>query len=61
MIWGQINKVEPPYTIRAMGSRGLANDIQDTIAVVKTALEKDRVEFMKRRNRDVEVAVEIVS
>jgi hypothetical protein len=59
MIWGQINAVEPPYTIRILGTQELTEDVRDELEAVKLALEEARGEFRTRRGHDAEIAFEI--
>ncbi len=61
MIWGGINAVEPPYTVRISGSATLPKDVRDHIELVKCALAEARLDYSSRQGSDVEVVVEIVS
>jgi len=61
MIWGGINAVVPPYTIRILGAAALPKDVFDHIELVKEALERARADHRNRRGADVEVAIEIAS
>lgn len=59
MVWGGINAVEPPYTIKIVGSAGLPEDVRDQIEVVKEDLAKARIEYHNRCGNDVEVVIQI--
>jgi RNAse (barnase) inhibitor barstar len=58
MIWGGINAVEPPYTVRVRGTSNLPNKIRDEIEVLKKYLGIHREEFLKRNGHAVDVYVE---
>ena len=59
MIWGGINAVEPPYTIRISGAATLPKDVHDEVELVKGVLTKGRIDYQSRRGGGVEVAIEI--
>jgi hypothetical protein len=61
MIWGGINAVEPPYTIKVLGVAKLPKDVLDHVELVKRALAKARTDYQRLRGGDVEVAMEIDS
>lgn len=61
MIWGGINAVEPPYTIRISGTATSPKDIRDHIDVVKQDLAKGRMDYHDRRGGDVDVSIETTS
>ena len=61
MIWGGINAVEPPYTVRISRAAKLPKDFHDRIELIKKVLAEGRMEYQNRRGGDVEVAIEIVS
>jgi hypothetical protein len=58
MIWGGINAVEPPYTIRISGTKMLPKDVREHVALVKHALAKARLEYQSRKGGDIEVSME---
>lgn len=58
MIWGGINALEPPYTIRISGTASLAKNVGNEIEFAKDALSKARTEFRTATGRDPEVALE---
>jgi RNAse (barnase) inhibitor barstar len=59
MIWGGINELEPPYTIRIAGTNALPKDIRDHLVLARDALTESRAEFRVRKGRDVEVGLEM--
>lgn len=61
MIWGGVNAIEPPYTIRISGAATLPKDVRDHVEMAKRALAKGRMDFQRLRGGDVEVAIEINS
>jgi hypothetical protein len=61
MIWGGINTVEPPYTVRIYGAAKLPKDVRDEVELTKRVLADGRVDYRSRRSGDVEVVIEIVS
>jgi RNAse (barnase) inhibitor barstar len=58
MIWGGINAIEPPYTIRILRTDSLPENVRNEVAVVKEAITKARRDFRARNERDVEIALE---
>ncbi|MHB8885820.1 MAG: barstar family protein [Methylovirgula sp.] len=60
MIWGGLNAVEPPYTIRILNVRCLPKDVLDYIELLKHELAEERVYFNRQEGHDVEVLVELV-
>jgi RNAse (barnase) inhibitor barstar len=60
MIWGGINALEPPYTIRISGVSALPKQVHDEIDMAKQDLARGRKDFRSLRGDDVEVAIEIV-
>jgi RNAse (barnase) inhibitor barstar len=58
MIYGGINAVEPPYSIRIRGTQKLAKDVRDQLETTKRVLGAARAEFRARRGHDVEVEFE---
>lgn len=59
MVWGGMNSLEPPYTIRISGAATLPKDVRDHVEIAKQALAKGRMDYRSRRGGDVEVAIEI--
>ncbi len=58
MIWGGINALEPPYTIRISGRASLTKDVGTEIEFAKEALSRARAEFRTTKGHDVEVELE---
>lgn len=58
MIWGGINAVDPPYTIRIRGVSRLPKDIIREIDLAKQALVEARSQFRSSHGRDVQVQLE---
>jgi len=61
MIWGGMNKLEPPYTVRIRGVEKLSEAVLDEIESAKKALSKGREYFRTQKGRDVEVSIETIS
>ena len=59
MIWGGMNAIDPPYTVRILDADKLPKDVREEIELVKRELAEARTEFRKRKGRDVEVNFEI--
>lgn len=58
MVWGGMNAVEPPYTIRISGAASLPKEVRDHVEVAKAAVAKGRMDYRRRRGGDVDVAIE---
>ena len=59
MIWtDQMNGVKPPYRVRIVGTRMVAEVVRQEIAVIEEVIRHSRKECQKRRGRDVEVEIE---
>jgi hypothetical protein len=58
MIWGGMNALEPPYTVRISGTGEAPENVRDKIELVKQALAEARAEFRARQGHDVEVQLE---
>jgi RNAse (barnase) inhibitor barstar len=61
MVWGGMNAVEPPYTVRISGAATLPKDVCDRVETAKRVLAEGRMDYRKLRGGDVEVAIEITS
>lgn len=59
MVWGGINAVEPPYTIRISGAAMLPKDVCEYIQLVKQAIARGRLDYQSREGGDVDVSIEI--
>ena len=60
MIWGGMNAVEPPYTVRISGTANLPDDIKTEILEFAHSLREARAEYKATRGNDVEVNVEVL-
>ena len=59
MVWGGINTVEPPYTVRISGLSTVPKEVRDGVELAKEMLARGR-NYRKRHNGDdAEVAIEI--
>ena len=61
MIYGGINSLEPPYTIRIHHLRESPKDVLDEVELTKNYLGEHRAHFRAQYGRDVEVRLEILS
>jgi hypothetical protein len=59
MVWGGMNKVEPPYTIKIRNTDGVCRDLLAEIALVTNAIAAARSEALKRTGHDVDVRFEV--
>ena len=60
IVWGGINAVEPPFTIRVRHVSGAPKDVIDEIEMTRQAVAEHRLYFQAQRGRDVEVRLETV-
>ena len=60
MIWGGINKVNPPYTVKICNTSGLPKEIIEEIELLSRSLMDARAESKIRRGQDVDVKLEII-
>jgi hypothetical protein len=61
MIWGGINAVEPPYTIRLSSTGELPKEITDELEILKRIVPVSCAEFRVRKGHEVDVRFEIIS
>jgi RNAse (barnase) inhibitor barstar len=61
MIWGGINAVEPPYTIRIHNTNDLPKAVAGAIEQAQFALADARADFNRQEGHDVEVQLEIAN
>jgi RNAse (barnase) inhibitor barstar len=59
VVWGGINSVQPPYTVRVSGMKNIPKQVREDIELVERCLGEARAEFQTRRGHDVEVHFEI--
>jgi hypothetical protein len=60
MIWGGINTLEPPYTVRVLGTSHLSADLKSAITDVAESLSSGRADRKNRRGDDVDVHMEVL-
>lgn len=58
MIWGGINTLEAPYTIRISGLSSAPADVRACIGRAKQALVWGREDFKERTGHDIDVSIE---
>jgi hypothetical protein len=58
MVWGGMNSIEPPYTVRIEGTANLPEKIRSEIELLKQDLTEARAEFLKREGHQAEVYLE---
>ena len=58
MIWGGINAIEPPYTVRIKNLKGASKHILIEIGYLKEDPPKQREEFRSQKGRNIEVYLE---
>jgi hypothetical protein len=61
MIWGGINALEPPYTVRILCPSDLSKEIREEIETLQEALIEQRTVYRRLHGRDVPVDFEIVN
>jgi hypothetical protein len=61
MVWGGMNSVEPPYTVRISGTASLPKEVRDDVEEASKFLEEGRKDYQRSRGGDVDVAIEVVS
>jgi hypothetical protein len=58
MIWGGINAIDPPYTIKISGVRSAPKGVYEHIDLVKRAFADARTEYCRRHNADIDLSIE---
>ncbi len=58
MIWGGINSVEPPYTVRITNTSGIPSDVADVIRGFSSAIREHREWRLRHRGDDIDVSLE---
>lgn len=61
MIWGEINDIEPPYTVRLINTAGLPKEIRQYLETLREALAEARLDRRNREGHDIEVNFQIAS
>lgn len=59
MVWGGMNTVEPPYTIKISRTESLPKDVREHIDLVEGDIAKARMEHRKQQGNDVDVSIKI--
>lgn len=60
VVWGGINGLQPPYTIRITGGASLTPDIREEIELLARHIAEHREDHRRWHSRDVEVALDFV-
>jgi hypothetical protein len=60
MIWGGINALEPPVTVRVWQLASAPQAVRDAVELTRRALAEARAEFHARKGDDVDVRLKIV-
>src|SRR5260221_460128 len=58
MVWGGMNWVEPPYTVRVVHLDRAPADVAAEVELIKAAIDESRVEFRASERHDVDVRFE---
>lgn len=59
MVWGGINKIKPPYTIRILNTYQMSSELLTEITLVQNAIAAARSEALNRTGHDVDVKFEV--
>ena len=60
MVWGEINTIEPPYTVQIVATKNLSPEIQEELTWAAEDLAEARKDFKSRKGHDVDVNFELV-
>ena len=60
IIWGEINAVDPPFTLRIRGTANLPAGVAEELGWLKEGVEDGREEFEVRKGHGVDVGVELL-
>ena len=60
MIWGGINRISPPYTVRIHGISSVPKDVRDHIQLARKTILEARSEFRRLRGSEIDVEFEVV-
>jgi hypothetical protein len=61
MIWGGINRLDPPYEIQIIGMQNVPPEVNQYVHLVADALKRARQEKRVNREIETEVSLRIVS
>jgi len=59
MIWGGMNAIEAPYTIRLSQTATLSQDIRDHFELIERVFVEARADFRNLRGHDIDVVWEV--
>lgn len=59
MIWGGMNAVEPPYTVRISGLSAAPQEVRSYVQLVSDALLEGRIYRKRHKGDDVDVSIVI--
>jgi RNAse (barnase) inhibitor barstar len=59
VVWGGLNKIEPPYTIRINHLGQAPKRIIDAVELAKHAVAEARAQYRTQYGRDIDVQIEI--
>ena len=59
IVYGGINKLDPPYTLRFLNTGGLSNEIADELRNAKEAIDESRLHQRNNAGFDADVELEI--
>ena len=59
MIWGGINSLEPPYTVRICGITTTTEEVRDAVTEAQHYVSLGREEYRDQKKRDIDVGIEI--
>lgn len=60
MVWGGIDKAEPPYMVRIVNTAGLTAETRDWIETLRVELIDSCAEYKEREGEEISVGIEIV-
>jgi hypothetical protein len=60
MIWGGINKLEPPYTIRISGTSRVPGRLRDEMELADKSISLGREDFRSQNGCDIDVYFELL-
>jgi hypothetical protein len=61
ILWGDINKIDPPYILQVKNSKNIPHDIREFIEILQQAIMDHRAESKMQRGYDVEAKLEFTS
>jgi hypothetical protein len=57
MIWGGMNSVEPPYTVKINKTAAILKEVTDYIRLMISIITEARIWRYKNRGDDIEVSI----